>query len=100
MRAVAIIAASVAMLLVVGGASAGPEWWISSNVTLTADHDGPIGIGADGITLDCAGHSIVGGGPWAVAMNDRTGVTIRNCNVGPGFGVAFSLPHASNNTLV
>ena len=38
--------------------------------------------GADGITLDCAGHSIIGPGSGnGIYLRDRTGVTVRNCHV-------------------
>jgi parallel beta-helix repeat protein len=45
------------------------------------DHDGPVVVAADGVTLDCAGHTVSGAWGWGVSLRDRTGVTVRNCRV-------------------
>jgi parallel beta-helix repeat protein len=67
---------------------------LTSDTTLTEDHQGNIIIDADGITLDCAGHRILGSGEQAgIFVQYRTGVTIRNCQASgflDGFFVARS----------
>jgi parallel beta-helix repeat protein len=72
---------------------------ITTNTTLTADHQGPVVIGADGITLDCAGHTISGPGNVGIDLSGRTGVTVKNCTV-TGFGIGFQLGNSFQNTLV
>ena len=42
MRVIAIAAAAVVILVCAGGATAGDELWVSSDLTLTADHDGVV----------------------------------------------------------
>jgi parallel beta-helix repeat protein len=62
---------------------------ITSNLTLSSDLSCPydaITIGADNVTLDCAGHTIayetVGSGSnGAVAVNGFSGATIKNCRI-------------------
>jgi len=83
---------------------------ITADTTLSANI-GPCSwtglvIGQDGITLNCAEHSIIGTGAndtsSGVDLTMKTGVTIKNCNV-MGFGgltgIGFSLSTSSNNTL-
>jgi parallel beta-helix repeat protein len=74
---------------------------ITTNTTLSEDHYGPIGFGADGVTLDCAGHSVIGpslpGG--GIAVFRRSHVTIRNCNV-TGFQYAVSLIEDTSSVVV
>jgi len=73
--------------------------WIDTSLTLQADHVGGFQIGSDGITLDCAGHSLIGDGTGTgVFMDGRTGVTIRNC-VATAFFRGFELHGSSNNLL-
>jgi len=55
---------------------------ITTDTTLTADHNGQIVIGADGITLDGNGYVIRGCGTGnGIKLVSRTGVTIKNCIV-------------------
>ena len=58
--------------------------FITSDTTLTEDHQGNIVIAADGVTLDCAGHLVDPSDPtmWgAVLVNGSDDVTVRNCRV-------------------
>jgi len=72
---------------------------INANTTLTEDHSGNIVIGTNGVTLDCAGHSVIGPGVGTgISATGRTGVTVQNCVVtGFWFGIVFS--GGSSNTL-
>jgi parallel beta-helix repeat protein/surface protein len=76
---------------------------INSNTTLTADLNCPADgliIGADNITLDCAGRSIIGNGAGAgVSLYGRSGVTVKNCSISSfdsGIAIAFD---SNNNTI-
>ncbi len=72
---------------------------ITVTTTLTADHVEGIIIGADGITLDCAGCSVIGsGGGIGILLDGRTGVTVKNCIV-TNFLVGFRLFSSDDNTL-
>jgi parallel beta-helix repeat protein len=75
--------------------------FISSDTTLTEDHYGNIVITADNVTLDCAGFTVHGPGPFSdgIRMNNRSGVTIKHCNV-TGFAVGFLLVSSTGNHLV
>ena len=59
---------------------------ITSDTTLTGPQTNPIVIGADDITLDCGGNDIapIPGPPTfvdGISLDNRKGVTIKNCNV-------------------
>ena len=55
---------------------------ITTDTTLTADHFGNFTIGADGITLDCAGFSVIGSGAGTgIRVSGRRKVTVKNCVV-------------------
>jgi parallel beta-helix repeat protein len=60
---------------------------------------GSVVIGADGVTLDCAGHRIAGAGWAGIDLTARTGVTIRNGRVS-GFTVGMWLNGSSGNAIV
>lgn len=54
---------------------------IATDTTLNEDHHGQVLISADNVTLDCAGHDVVGTGDLTgVSLHGRTGVRVRNCN--------------------
>ncbi|MFH1725200.1 MAG: right-handed parallel beta-helix repeat-containing protein [Elusimicrobiota bacterium] len=56
-------------------------------------------IGADGITLDCDGHSITGDGTGAgIFLNGRSGVTVKNCRT-DNFYNGIYLFYAADNLL-
>ncbi len=61
--AVAVAASSLLLLSTAGSfavsASSG-MWVITSSTTLTEDYAGSILIETDGVTLDCAGHTVFG----------------------------------------
>ncbi len=78
---------------------------ITSDTTLTSDLTDCPGngliIGADNITLDCAGHTIDGdgsGGGDGIVVSGRSWDTIKNCTV-TDFAYGISLSWSSNNTL-
>ena len=53
----------------------------------------------DGITLDCAGKSVIGSGSGTgILLSGRTGVTITNCQVA-NFEMGIELISSSGNTL-
>ena len=66
------------------GATTGPLV-ITSDTTLTEDHDGNIVIAANDVTLDCAGHTVTGpgsGSPFVGILLDGTsGVSVKDCQV-------------------
>ncbi len=76
---------------------------ITTNTTLTANL-GPcagegLAVGANGITLDCAGHTIEGtGSSPGIDLSGVTSVTVENCYV-MIFDQGFFLSLASGNTL-
>lgn len=72
---------------------------ITVNTTLTEDQFGPITIAGDGVMLDCAGHNIIGPGFVGVYLPNRTGVTVRNCQIS-GFGRDIFLEGGSGNSLL
>ncbi len=78
--------------------------YIDSDTTLTEDHHGSIEIVADNVTLDCAGHSLIGpsADPWpvdGVLVDHQAGVTVRNC-VARGFVNGFKLQAVTGSTWV
>ncbi len=95
----ALVIAAVAVLPVPVSATADPLT-ITATTTLTADHSGSIIIGANGITLDCAGHSVTGSGSGnGIFLSGRTGVTVKNCEV-TNFSIGFRLAgFSSGNTF-
>jgi|GEM_PF-2340303 len=58
-------------------------------------------IGADGICLDCQGHTIsgdLGSGDYGITIENRSDVTIRNCEI-TGFGRGISMTNAEDCTI-
>jgi len=93
----AVMAATVVIAGTPQTASAA-DLTITSDTTLTADHQGSIIVGSSGITLDCAGHNITGPGFAGVDMRNVTGVTVKNCHIN-GFGAGIFLLSAQANRL-
>jgi trimeric autotransporter adhesin len=94
-------AAAVCAVAAAGTALASPaaaDTFLTQSTTLTSDVSGPVVIGADNITLDCAGHRITATGWAAVDLTDRTGVTVKNCHVG-GATVGIWLNRSSGNRI-
>ncbi len=72
---------------------------VTTDTTLTADHDGEIVIDADDVTLDCAGHQVIGEDAGeGIKVPQRTNVTVRNCTVS-GFEFGIVLRGADGNLL-
>lgn len=78
---------------------------ITSNTTLTADHTGQIQFNANNITLDCAGHKITytvanttgcGGFRCGIRAQNRSGITIRNCEVTGAYNYGVWLAGTTN----
>lgn len=76
-----------------------PPLVITASTVLTRDRLGPLVIAANGITLDCAGHAVLGTGGIGILLDSRSGVTVRNCRVS-GFDTGFYLERAHGNRLV
>jgi parallel beta-helix repeat protein len=73
---------------------------ITENTKLTADLFGSIVIDADGVSLNCDGHSITGVQDGAgILLDGRTGVKIKNCVVS-GFFYGFRLRNSDWNRLM
>src|SRR5205823_14701603 len=68
--AAACVAAAAAPVIAGSGALT-----ITASTTLTEDQAGPITVAANGITLDCAGHTVSGPGWIGIYLPNRTGVT-------------------------
>jgi parallel beta-helix repeat protein len=97
---VRVLAAAIVALGVATFASpaAAADMTITQSTRLTADVSGTIFVGADGITLDCAGHQITTSAWAAVDLTDRTGVTVKNCRVG-GASVGIWMNRSSGNRI-
>ncbi len=53
---------------------------VSTDTSLSETHHGDVVIAADGVTLDCNGHTISGGGlNMGILLDGRTRVTVKNC---------------------
>ena len=97
---VALLVATVAVFPAPVEATADPLI-ITTSTTLNADHSGSIVIGADSITLDCAGFSVDGslsGSGTGISLDGRMGVTVKNCHV-TDFPFGFELFDSSDNTF-
>lgn len=85
---------------------------LTADHTLNADHEGPVVLDADGITLDCAGHSVAArndGKTWedrawtGISVEGRHNTTIENCRTAGGGIVLRSSTGTTilnNNALV
>ena len=93
----ALLAALAAAVLPLGSAAVGSTGSLSitKDTILTEDHRGTISIDADSVTLDCAGHRVVGSGYdlatgvgdfAGVSLRGRSGVTVKGCTI-TGFKV-------------
>ncbi len=86
----------------VDGPATSGDMFVGADKSLIQNHDGQIIIIADGITLDCAGHTVTGSGTAAVETGinilKHTGVTVKNCHVRQ-FNVGIGLDEANANTV-
>jgi parallel beta-helix repeat protein len=96
-KAFVLLAGAAAASLLYASAARADDT-ITTTTTLSADHGGAIVVGADGITLDCAGHRVSGTGPAGIQLTNRTGVTVKNCRVS-GFTNGIMLVSSSGNTI-
>jgi parallel beta-helix repeat protein len=93
-RRIPILSLLVLMAMAIPGPSAlAHSQEVTSDLTLAADHTGTLFVTADGVTLDCAGHSVTPEegdlhGIQVFAAND---VTVKNCHVTgfPNVGITF-----------
>jgi len=84
---------------------------VTTNKTLTADHNGQIQISANNITLDCAGHKITysavstdgcgatGTQRCGLRVQNRTGVTLKNCEVTGAFQYGVWISGTTSSVL-
>lgn len=72
---------------------------VGEDRTLTTAHYGSIEIGADGVTLDCAGHQIVGPGEIGIAVDNRRNVVLENCAV-TGFEIGIQLGNTTDTQVI
>ncbi len=76
-----------------------PTVTITEDTVLTADLNARIVIGANGITLDGAGHAITGDGTGiGIDLTGRKGVTVMNCRVS-WFVIGVCLDSSHDNTI-
>jgi parallel beta-helix repeat protein len=75
--------------------------YLTEKTRLSTDHFGSIDIVADGVTLDCDGHSIVNPGfyPFGITVIGQSKVTVKNCHIS-GFIEGISLTDTSDSTVV
>jgi parallel beta-helix repeat protein len=114
----AVLVVSVGSITQVFAATVGCGDVITTDTTLTADITGCMGagliIGADNITLDCAGHSIVGANlsyihygvqmarppvPPETNIVGVNGVTVQNCDVSSFYNGIYLYNSANNNII-
>ena len=102
-RAVAVLALVLASLVLAPAASASSGTLvITSNTTLTEDRTGSIIVARNGITLDCAGHTVTGTGPGSatgVELTGRNNVTVEDCHV-TNFDRGFLVVETSGSTFL
>jgi parallel beta-helix repeat protein len=103
MRRTILLAATATLVLVLvpaAGATSG-TMAITSDTTLTEDHEGNIVVDADGVTLDCAGHTVTStGAEQAIHVDAHSDVTIRNCLVTNPYGNGIAVTGYAERTLV
>jgi parallel beta-helix repeat protein len=75
-----------------------PTLTLTQSTVLREDHSGSIVIAVDGISLDCAGHTVSGPGAAGIDLSGRNGVTVKNC-IAIGFTHGFLASNARGNTL-
>jgi len=101
-RVFGLAAILVLVMIVVSpvGAATSGTLHIDTDTTLTEDHYGSIVIAEDGVTLDCANHTITGyGGDWGILLFGREDVTIRDCRI-TNFVHGILLEYSPSNQLI
>ncbi|MDE1863381.1 MAG: right-handed parallel beta-helix repeat-containing protein [Thaumarchaeota archaeon] len=113
MFVVLTLVASSAQICSAGAESIGCGQTINQSVKLDSDlncmHSGTDGlkIGANNITLDCAGHTITGPASYyreatgldGISVTNASGITVKNCHV-TYFDNGYVLSNSSNDILV
>jgi parallel beta-helix repeat protein len=87
---------AAAMLLAPTSSDSSGTLVITSNTLLTEDHEGSIVVARNGVTLDCAGHTLTGAGFLVV---DTTGSTFMNNVAESNHLSGFDLYESSGNSL-
>src|SRR5215216_5128083 len=72
--------------------------YVSTDTTLTENHDGNVVVTADNVTLDCGGYLISGALPVGIRLENTTNVTVQNCHVS-WFERGFLVLNSVRNTL-
>jgi parallel beta-helix repeat protein len=103
----AVLGSTLVALPAPAFANTGGTAWCSHRITTSTTLSANIGpcsgdglvIGASGITLNCAGHSISGEGYGSgITLTKMVGATVENCNA-TGFLYGFYLFASSSNTF-
>ena len=80
----ALVCVAAAVLLASTASASSGTLVITANMTLTEDHAGSIVVARNGVTLDCAGHTLTGadlGSGAGVEVISHRNVTVKNCRV-------------------
>lgn len=100
-----VIAASALIAPMAMAASPACNSTITSNTVLDSDMACPatgLVIGANNITLDCAGHKITGNGPYSsqsgVYLLGVSGVTVKNCQIN-SYNYGINGYYANSNAI-
>jgi len=97
----ALVCVAAAVALSSSASASSGTLVITSNTLLTEDHQGSIVVARNGVTLDCAGHTISGAGAESgvgVELIGRSSVTVRDCRV-TNFDHGFYLVGTKNSTF-
>jgi parallel beta-helix repeat protein len=93
---------AAAMLLAPTSSDSSGTLVITSNTLLTEDHEGSIVVARNGVTLDCAGHTLTGAGPGSgpgLELSGRRNVAIKNCRV-TNFDSGFLVVDTTGSTFM
>jgi len=94
----ALVLAVVAAVVVSAAGATSGTLYVTSNTILKEDQHGPIIINADNVTLDCAGHAVLGPGTTGISVYGRSHVTVRNCRVS-GFAGGIILGQSASDVV-
>lgn len=100
LRGMAVCLPLLAALVLPAAASANDVWTISEDTRLSGDYTGSIFIDTGGVTLDCAGHAVIGDGSGAgIAVDGVSDVTITGCAV-RGFEEGIRIEAGARNRVL
>jgi parallel beta-helix repeat protein len=82
-RVISVLGVAVlALALAPAAAATAGTLFVTSDTILTEDHHGSIVIGADDVTLDCAGFGVIGPDqPDGIVIDGYDRVTVKNCHI-------------------